>query len=201
MPPPETGDDIVDLLLSAGHRLRLAVNDALRAEVGLTLPRLRVLDQLDTRGPRRASDLADAAAVARRTMTETVDGLVADGLVARVAHPTDRRAALLTLTAAGHDRLAAAHRIRTATVTTFTSHLTATDRAELSRLLRSIRAAAGSGSSGGRTAAAAAAAVGTVPTAPAAVAVGRNTEDLGTGGTGRTATRSDGGDRSHPDVG
>ncbi|WP_255355809.1 MarR family winged helix-turn-helix transcriptional regulator, partial [Frankia sp. CpI1-P] len=86
----------------------------------------------------RLRDLADAVAVAPRTMTETVDDLESDGLVARRSHPTDRRAVLLALTPAGREALAVGRRRRAATVAGFTRHLTAAQRAQLIELLASI---------------------------------------------------------------
>ncbi|WP_235488348.1 MarR family transcriptional regulator [Frankia sp. AvcI1] len=118
--------------------MRHAVDEALRASVGLTLRRFKVLQLLADTGPCRLRDLADAVAVAPRTMTETVDGLESDGLVARRSHPTDRRAVLLALTPAGREALAVGRRRRAETVAGFTRHLTAAQRNQLVELLASI---------------------------------------------------------------
>jgi DNA-binding MarR family transcriptional regulator len=139
MPAPRTGDDVVDVLLLVAHRLRGITNDRLRESVGLTLPRLKALELLACRGPLRPRDCSQALGVAARTMTEIVDDLEADGLVARTAHPTDRRALLVTLTDLGRDRLERARDCRAATVRATTGHLDADDRAELLRLLESLR--------------------------------------------------------------
>jgi DNA-binding MarR family transcriptional regulator len=145
---PGTGDDVVDALLATAHHLRHAVNGALRDAVGLTLPRLKVLELLDRQGPLRSRDCSDALGVAPRTMTENVDDLAAGGLLTRVTHPTDRRAVLIALTPAGQDALARARCCREAYVRSVTGHLVAGERAELARLLESVlgsvRAAAGS---------------------------------------------------------
>ncbi|CAO5248369.1 MarR family winged helix-turn-helix transcriptional regulator [Frankia sp. AgKG'84/4] len=138
MPRPDTGDEVVNLLLAAGHLVRTAVDEALRTSVGLTLRRFKVLQLIADTGPCRLRDLADAVAVAPRTMTETVDGLEADGLVARRSHPTDRRAVLLALTDAGQRALAEGQRRRTETVAGFTRQLSPQQRAQLVELLTSI---------------------------------------------------------------
>jgi len=48
--------------------------------------------------------------VTPRNVTGLVDGLEADGLVARAAHPTDRRATLVSLTPRGAEVAAAMRR-------------------------------------------------------------------------------------------
>ncbi|EIV95021.1 MarR family winged helix-turn-helix transcriptional regulator [Frankia sp. QA3] len=138
MPPPDTGDEVVNVLLAAGHQVRIAVDEALRASVGLTLRRFKVLQLLADSEPCRLRDLADAVSVAPRTMTEMVDGLESDGLVVRRSHPTDRRAVLLALTPAGREALAVGRRRRAETVAGFTRHLTGAQRAQLVELLASI---------------------------------------------------------------
>ncbi|WP_242424752.1 MarR family winged helix-turn-helix transcriptional regulator, partial [Frankia sp. EI5c] len=105
MPPPDTGDPVIDLVLALGHQVRRAVNDSLRTGAGLSLPRLKVLRLIADTGPVRPRELALAVSVAPRTMTETVDGLESDGLVCRRVDPTDRRAILLELTPSGRASL------------------------------------------------------------------------------------------------
>ncbi len=139
MPPPDTGDEVVNVLLAAGHQVRIAVDEALRASVGLTLRRFKVLQLLADIGPCRLRDLADAVAVVPRTMTEMVNGLESDGLVARRSHPNDRRAVLLALTPAGREALTVGRRRRAETVADFTRHFTAAQRTQLIELLASIR--------------------------------------------------------------
>ena len=68
---------------------------------GFTYPRLRVLETLHCKGPAMMRTLADGLGLSARTLTAVADGLEADGLVRRVAHPTDRRATILELTDAG----------------------------------------------------------------------------------------------------
>jgi DNA-binding MarR family transcriptional regulator len=68
---------------------------------GLSFPRLRVLEDLHCRGPAKMKTLADGLGLSARNLTAVADSLEADGLVRRVAHPTDRRATLLELTTAG----------------------------------------------------------------------------------------------------
>jgi DNA-binding MarR family transcriptional regulator len=73
------------------------------AERGLTVSRTTLLWTLRRAGPSPQRDLAAALGVTARTVTGLVDGLAAAGLVTREPHPSDRRATLVTLTAAGAD--------------------------------------------------------------------------------------------------
>jgi DNA-binding MarR family transcriptional regulator len=68
---------------------------------GLTRSRAHVLWELHQRGPVSQRVLADALGVSARNITGLVDALVATGFVTREPHPTDRRAALVTLTGKG----------------------------------------------------------------------------------------------------
>lgn len=71
------------------------------ARQGLSVPRAHLAWVLHHGGPVTQRELADALAVTPRNVTGLVDGLVASGHVTREAHPTDRRATLVVLTAAG----------------------------------------------------------------------------------------------------
>ena len=65
--------------------------------LGLTPSRTHLLWELGHRGPVPQRVLAEALKVTPRAVTGLVDALAADGLVTREPHPTDRRAALVTL--------------------------------------------------------------------------------------------------------
>jgi DNA-binding MarR family transcriptional regulator len=67
----------------------------------MSYPRLRLLEQLHCGGPDRMGALGDELGLTPRNMTALVDAMEEEGLVARRAHPTDRRAVLVELTAAG----------------------------------------------------------------------------------------------------
>ena len=72
-----------------------------RAAVATTeesVPRLRLLYELHCNGPRKMADLATELGVTPRNVTALVDGLEAESLVRRVAHPTDRRVTMIEIT-------------------------------------------------------------------------------------------------------
>lgn len=71
------------------------------ALLGLTPARMHLLWELGQRGPVTQRVLAEALKVTARAVTGLVDALVAQGLVTREAHPSDRRATLVTLTPRG----------------------------------------------------------------------------------------------------
>ncbi len=71
------------------------------ARDGLTESRAALVWELHHRGPCTQRELADAVNVTPRTITTLVDGLESTGFVAREAHPSDRRATLVTLTRQG----------------------------------------------------------------------------------------------------
>jgi DNA-binding MarR family transcriptional regulator len=65
---------------------------------GLTRARATLLAHLHDQGPTIQSALARALRVSPRNITGLVNGLQASGLVKRLPHPTDGRAALVDLT-------------------------------------------------------------------------------------------------------
>ena len=96
---PSTGD----LVMALARRVRREHAEALTAwDVTPSQARaLRVLSSRD--GGMRPSMLAGELRIAPRSATDVVDGLEDRGWVSRAADPTDRRATVLSLTAAGRD--------------------------------------------------------------------------------------------------
>lgn len=100
-------------LLACTTRLEAEVRARLRAEFDTTLPRFDLMAQLE-RAPAglTMSELSRRLMVTGGNVTGITDMLEAEGLVARVDHPTDRRAYTVRLTPAGRRlfaRMAAAH--------------------------------------------------------------------------------------------
>lgn len=75
-------------------------------ESGLTAARVKLLWTLGLRGPTSQHVLARELDVTPRNITGLVDGLVDSGHVTREAHPTDRRALVVTPTATGRQTIA-----------------------------------------------------------------------------------------------
>jgi DNA-binding MarR family transcriptional regulator len=103
---PRTGHDLVDAILYAAHRIRNAADASLR-ECGLSLSAYKLMRALEN-SDRSMREISDVLHVSPRTVTDIIDGLEARGLVARCAHPADRRVTLLRLTPDGRRQLATA---------------------------------------------------------------------------------------------
>lgn len=107
-------------------------------DAGVSFPRLRLLHVLHTGGPQIMSSVRDHLGVTARSVTALVDGLEADGLVRRTAHPSDRRATVLELTEAGsllvHERFA---ELRGRAASLF-ERLDHADQVELLRLMEQL---------------------------------------------------------------
>jgi DNA-binding MarR family transcriptional regulator len=101
--PASTDTDLAaDLRLAVG---RLARRLRQLQLAGLTASKVSALASVDRLGPVRLGDLAAAEGVTSPTLTKLVDSLEAEGLVARSADATDRRATRVSVTPAGRARL------------------------------------------------------------------------------------------------
>ncbi|HEX3453080.1 MAG TPA: MarR family transcriptional regulator [Gaiellaceae bacterium] len=106
-----------------------------RACTDLTLPQYRLI-ALIARGDERASDVADQLALARPTVSATIDTLVERGLLERTAIDTDRRAVRLTITAEGARLMRATQDAMRARLDEVLDH--ADDRALVDEALRQL---------------------------------------------------------------
>lgn len=99
------GASIVDKLLTVTSMFQ---QDMARAFAGtpLTESRVTVLWTLALSGPSTQQRLAEALSVTPRNISGLVDALERHGYVQRVAHPSDRRAVLVTLTPNGETAMA-----------------------------------------------------------------------------------------------
>jgi len=110
---PEAG--VVDAVLSASRSLgmMMAPSPAKAAEE-TTIAQYRVLKVLSSSGPQRMADLAAALGVAPSTAGRLCDRLVRKDLISRHRSQADRRAVLVSVTAAGLqvvDQATAHHRV------------------------------------------------------------------------------------------
>ena len=92
-------------LLSTAHAVENAVEAKLN-EIGLSGAKLAALKALSEAGESLPlSQLAERLSCVKSNITQLVDRLEADGVVARRPDPNDRRARLASLTAAGRRAL------------------------------------------------------------------------------------------------
>jgi DNA-binding MarR family transcriptional regulator len=105
---------------------------------GTTPARARLLAALQCEGSRKMSELGAQLGVTPRNITKLVDGLEAEGLVARKAHPSDRRAILVSLTDKGALVGKESALADTAASAWLYKQLTPADRQHLARILRKL---------------------------------------------------------------
>jgi len=139
--PPDA--DIEAVL--AGARALVAVAARSLAETAdvLTVPQLRALMILATRGPLSLSELADDMGVHPSNATRACDRLVAADLVDRRDNPVDRRHLALELTPAGRQEIDDVIARRRAAVADILWRMTPAHRRALGRALAHFAAAAG----------------------------------------------------------
>jgi MarR family transcriptional regulator, lower aerobic nicotinate degradation pathway regulator len=133
---PDTGDEVVDAVLRAAHRIRTSADSALR-EAGLSLSGYKTLRALAD-GELSMRELSDVLHVTPRSVTDLTEGLTARGFVERHAHPADRRITLLRLTPAGREQLAQARQIAYRRNRAAVRDLDANERQTLHTLLQRI---------------------------------------------------------------
>src|SRR5829696_7953512 len=107
--PPNANSQLID----AAARLRMAIvrtarrlrQEAAAEATGLTPTSTAALATIDRFGPLTPSELAEIERVKRPTVTRTLGCLEREGLVERTADPADGRSSLVSVNAAGRDRL------------------------------------------------------------------------------------------------
>lgn len=98
-----------DHITEATRRLEVAVstlNAAVARDVGVSIPELLALENLDADGGLGPSELARRLQLSTGAVTALVDRLEASGHAARAAHPSDRRRVVVTRTAKASEALA-----------------------------------------------------------------------------------------------
>jgi len=116
--------------------------EAVLEPLGLSLAKFGALAKLAAAGePLPLGTLAERCACVRSNITQLIDRLEADKLVARVDDPRDRRSILAELTAEGRTRHAAAVRAVEKAEHELFSHVPKQQCDDLVRLLRAVRAA------------------------------------------------------------
>jgi DNA-binding MarR family transcriptional regulator len=107
--------------------------------VGLSLPKLAALRALlDAGGHLPLGQLADRLRCVKSNITQLVDRLEADGLVARMADPADRRSRLAVISPAGRKACAEGTRIREETERELLGGLDAGEAQQLASLIAKI---------------------------------------------------------------
>lgn len=106
---PQAGKDLTD----SAAQLRLAIvrtarrlrQEAATEASGLTPTSTAALATIERHGPLTPSELAEIERVKRPSITRTLACLEKDGLLERTPDPADGRSSLVTVNAAGRERL------------------------------------------------------------------------------------------------
>lgn len=131
---------VVGRLLSIGRQLEGRANAALRP-LGLHYTDLDVLATLRRGGKpyrRTPTELRDSVLITSGAMTACLDRLEANGLIARVADPHDRRSSAAQLTADGRKRIDKAIEVRFAEADDALAGLSDSERSRLAALLKKL---------------------------------------------------------------
>ena len=142
--PGDVVDDLVGALLTAS-RVLVGVSARSLAEVeeAVTLTQFRTLVVLESRGPCRLNQLADALGVSPSSALRTVDRLIRTGLVARAENDADRREVRISATPAGSALVQAVTRARRAEIATIVAAMPSERRLEVVAALHAFAEAAG----------------------------------------------------------
>jgi DNA-binding MarR family transcriptional regulator len=113
--------------------------EAKLSEIGLSLAKLAALHRLSEVGESLPlGQLAERLSCVKSNVTQLVDRLEADGLVARAADPNDRRSRLAVLTDAGRSAYEKGRRIQLDAEEALFGTLTAEESATLHTLLAKL---------------------------------------------------------------
>ena len=132
------------LVLMKAHRTleRLATRSIESSEAGLS--DFAVMEMLLHKGPQPVNEIGRRVELTSGAITTAVDRLESRGLVTREAHPSDRRARIVRLTAAGEEKAAKIFAGHKAAMDVAASALSKTERATLIALLKKLGTSAGS---------------------------------------------------------
>ena len=131
------------LVLMKAHRTlqRLATQSIESSEAGLS--DFAVMEMLLHKGPQPVNAIGRRVELTSGAITTAVDRLESRGLVTRKAHPSDRRARIVQLTAAGEEKAARTFAGHKAAMDVAASALSKTERATLIALLKKLGTSAG----------------------------------------------------------
>src|SRR5438874_7855452 len=126
------------LVMMKAHRTlqRLAIRSIELSEVGLS--DFAVLEMLLHKGPQPVNEIGRRIELTSGAITTAVDRLESRNLVTREAHPSDRRARIVRLTATGEEQAAKIFARHKAVMDLAASALSKTERATLIELLKTL---------------------------------------------------------------
>lgn len=131
-------DQLIKNLATAYLQIHRRLNRALTQE-GASLTRTKMLIFIRAQaGAARAADIADLFDLAPRTVTEALDGMERDALIARTPDPDDRRVKRVAITSAGGRTLDATEPLRQQVLSALFSALDEDEHIRLTALLAKL---------------------------------------------------------------
>src|SRR5947207_2578159 len=131
------------LVLMKAHRtLQRSATRSIEAS-DICLSDFAVMEMLLHKGPQPVNEIGRRIELTSGAITTAVDRLEARGLVTREPHPTDRRARIVRLTAAGDRQAARVFAAHKAAMDLAAEGLSKTERATLLGLLKKLGTSAG----------------------------------------------------------
>lgn len=130
-------------MLAARLLVAISAQSVSAVEDTVTLPQLRVLVMVSSRGPLNLGGVAAGLGVHPSNATRAVDRLVGAGLLSRTDDPTDRRHLVLELTPEGEALVARVMDERRSAIGRILDRMPASRRRALVPVLRSFAAAGG----------------------------------------------------------
>ena len=140
---PDVSGTHLWLVMMKAHRTlqRLATHSIESSDVGLS--DFAVMEMLLHKGPQPVNEIGRRIELTSGAITTAVDRLESLGFVTREAHPSDRRARVVRLTAAGEEQAAERFAGHKAAMDLAASGLSKTERATLIELLKKLGTSAG----------------------------------------------------------
>src|SRR5437763_14194433 len=131
------------LVMMKAHRAleRLAIQSIESSEAGLS--DFAVMEMLLHKGPQPVNEIGRYIELTSGAITTAVDRLESRGLVTREAHPSDRRARIVRLTAQGEEQAAKIFAGHRTAMDLAASGLSKSERATLIQLLKKLGISAG----------------------------------------------------------
>ena len=127
-------------LLTCTQLIERRIRAQFRRDFDTTLPRFDVLSQLDSAGNALTmGELSSRLMVTSGNVTGLVDSMQKDGLVARAAHPADRRSTVIRMTPAGQELFAMMVPVHRSWIDEMTEGLSRSEMRQLLELLGKLK--------------------------------------------------------------
>lgn len=139
----EVAQDVEAVMLAARVLVAISAQSVAAVDDIVTLPQLRVLVMVSSRGPLNLGAVAAGLGVHASNATRAVDRLVVAGLLSRSDDPTDRRNLLLELTPEGEALVSRVMNERRTAIAQILQRMPPSRRRALVPVLRAFAAAGG----------------------------------------------------------